>query len=108
LVEQILPDRDVAIDGLRHPLDYETLRNSFRASFHLIFIEGAPQLRFERLNLRGKYADFDTFHAADSHAVEQKIDSLRAQAALAIHNEGSPQDLYVVVDDAISRFLKEG
>lgn len=108
LVEQVLPERDVAVDGLRHPLDYETLRNSFQGSFHLLFIDTPPQLRFERLNRRGKYADFDTFHAADFHAVEQNIDSLRAQAALVIHNEGSPQDMYSVVDDAISRFRKEG
>jgi dephospho-CoA kinase len=108
LVEQILPGRDVAVDGLRHPLDYETLRNTFHASFHLLFIDSPPQLRFERLNRRGKYSDFDTFHAADFHPVEQNIDSLCAQAAFVIHNEGSPQDLYGVVDDAISRFRKEG
>lgn len=108
LVEQILPGREVAVDGLRHPLDYETLQNTFHASFHLIFIDCPPQLRFERLNRRGKYADFNTFHASDFHPVEQNIDSLRAQAALVIHNESSAQDLYGVVDDAISRFRKEG
>src|ERR1700694_5588389 len=36
LIAQILPDRDVAVDGLRHPLDYDTLRSSFLPSFRLL------------------------------------------------------------------------
>src|SRR5713226_2671532 len=57
LIARITPDADVAVDGLRHPLDYETLSNSFPASFRLLFIDSPPRLRFERLNQKGKYAD---------------------------------------------------
>jgi dephospho-CoA kinase len=108
LTARILPDADVAVDGLRHPLDYETLNNSFPGSFCLLYIDSSPQLRFERLNQKGKYADFKSFDAADSHPVEQQIDSLRANAALVIHNEGPMQDLYAKVDEAIRSFRKEG
>jgi dephospho-CoA kinase len=108
LIAQLPSDKDAAVDGLRHPLDYETLHNSFSASFRLIFIDSPPQLRFSRLNLRGKYADFVSFQAADSHPVEQQIDSLRPNAALVIQNESSLKNLYVAVDDAISQFGKEG
>lgn len=107
LVEHIMPDRDVAVDGLRHPLDYQTLSASFPSSFRLIYVAGPPQLRFKRLKTRGKYADFASFQAADSHPVEQHIDSLRPSASV-IENESSMQALYTNVDEAISRFRKEG
>lgn len=108
LVAQIPSGGNVAVDGLRHPLDQETLQNSFPASFRLIFIDSPPQLRFARLNERGKYADFASFQAADSHPVEQQIDSLRPKAAILIQNDGSLQNLYLAVDGAISQFRKEG
>lgn len=108
LIARITPDVNVAVDGLRHPLDYATLSSSFPESFHLLFIDSPPRLRFERLNQKGKYADFASFTAADSHPVEQHIDSLRANATLVIHHEGSQQDLYAAVDEAIRSFRKEG
>jgi|SRR5947209_3882546 len=108
LIAQIVPNADVAVDGLRHPLDYETLSNSFSLSFHLLYIDSTPHVRFERLNKKSKYEDFASFNAADSHPVEQHIDSLRPNAALVIHNERSLQDLYAAVDEAILTFRKEG
>jgi dephospho-CoA kinase len=108
LVAQILPDRDVAVDGLRHLLDYEMLRDAFRSSFRLLFIYGPQQLRFERLHARGRYPDFASFQSADSHPVEQQIDSLRAKATQVIHNEDSLENLYASVGETVSRFRKEG
>jgi dephospho-CoA kinase len=108
LVAQILSDRDVAVDGLRHLLDYETLRALFLSSFRLLFIDSVPQLRFERLHARGKYQDFASFQSADSHPVEQQIDSLRAKATDVIHNKGSLENLYANVGETVSRFRKEG
>lgn len=108
LVSQILPERDVAVDGLRHSLDYDTLRDLYSPSFFLLFIDSPPQLRFERLNAKGKYADFVSFEAADCHPVEQQIDSLRVHATPVIQNDGSLQDLYTIVDKTVSRFRKEG
>ena len=67
LIARIKPDADVAVDGLRHPLDFETLKNTFSDSFHLIYIDSLSRQRFERLNQKGNYADFDSFTAADSH-----------------------------------------
>src|SRR5713226_6456687 len=94
LIAQIKPNVDVAVDGLRHPLDHETLGKSFSTSFHLLYIDSPAQIRFARLNHKGKYADFASFQAADSHLVEQHIDSLRTNAALVIHNESSLLVLY--------------
>lgn len=108
LIAQIKPNADVAVDGLRHPLDHETLKNNFFPSFHLLCIESPPRLRFERLNQKGKYADFASFNSADTHPVEQHIDSLCGMAQIVIRNEGSMQDLYAASDEAILTFRKEG
>lgn len=108
LIACITPDSDVAVDGLRHPLDYETLNSSFSGSFHLLYIDSNQQLRFDRLNKKGKYADFASFKAADSYSVEQHIESLRANAAVVIRNENSLEELYAKVDEALRSSRKEG
>jgi dephospho-CoA kinase len=108
LIVQIVPDQDVAVDGLRHPLDYETLHNVLFPSFRLLFIDSSPKLRYDRLKEKGKYVESASFLAADSHPVEQQIDSLRVSAALVIGNEGSLPELYEAIDHAVSRFSKEG
>jgi dephospho-CoA kinase len=108
LIARITPEVDVAIDGLRHPLDCAALTNSFAGSFRLLFIDSPPRLRFERLNQKRKYADFASFDSADSHPVEQQIDPLRVNATLVIPNEGLLQELYAKVDEAIRSIRKEG
>jgi dephospho-CoA kinase len=107
LIARILQHGDVAVDGLRHPLDYQTLGSFFYKSFHLLFINSPATLRFERLNQKGKYGDFASFDAAEHHPVEQHIDSLLAKAAV-VDNQGSLQDLYNTVDGTISSLRKEG
>lgn len=108
LIARVKPDTSVAVDGLRHFLDYTTLSNSFPKAFRLLYIDSPQKIRFDRLNKKGKYADFSSFQVADSHPVEHNIDSLQVNAAVVICNEGTLRDLYVAVDDAISRFRKEG
>jgi dephospho-CoA kinase len=107
LSAQILPGRDVAIDGLRHPIDYEVHRRSFPSSFHLLYIDSPVQQRWLRLNGRGRYASREAFEAADSHAVEQQIDLLRGSADLVIENRGSLQELYAAVDNEILVLRKD-
>ncbi len=108
LIAQATPGADVAVDGLRHPLDCESLATSFSPSFKLVYLDSPQKLRFERLNRRGKYPDWNSFEAADSHPVEQQIESLRANAALVIQNQSSFQDLYLAVDEALQKFRKGG
>ncbi len=107
LIAQITPDADLAVDGLRHPLDYESLKHSFPSAFHLLYIDSPPKTRWDRLKDQHRYASIGSFEAADSHPVEQRIESLRANAALVLQNEGSLQDLYVALDKAIRAFRRE-
>ncbi len=108
LIAEILPHADAAVDGLRHPLDYESLKNSFASSFQLVYIESPRKERWDRLSAQGRYPSLGSFEAADSHPVEQQIELLRANAALVLHNESSLQDLYVALDKAIRVFRREG
>jgi dephospho-CoA kinase len=108
LISQVTPDSDVAVDGLRHPIDYASLRNSFLSSFHLVYIDSPQRDRWERLKGRGRYASFESFETADSHPVEQQIESLRANAAVVVSNHRSLEALYVALDEAIKGFKGEG
>jgi dephospho-CoA kinase len=108
LIAQIQPDVNVAVDGLRHPIDYESLRSSFYSSFHLLFLDSSAQVRWERLKGKGRYTTSAIFEAADLHPVEQQIESLRKNAERVISNSSSLQDLYQTVDAAIRNFTKEG
>lgn len=108
LIAQILPDVDVAVDGLRHPIDLESLSNSFPGEFHLLYLDSSAHDRWERLKGKGRYTNFAIFEAADLHPVEQKIEALRKNAERVISNSGSLQGLYQAVDAAIPDITKEG
>lgn len=108
LIAQIMPRTDVAVDGLRHPIDCESLKHSFPSSFHLMYIDSPWEQRWDRLKGQGKYSSLGSFEAADSHPVEQQIELLRADATLVLQNESSLQDLYVALDEAIQGFRREG
>ena len=108
LIARILPDVNVAVDGLRHLTDYESLERSFHQSFHLIFLDSSPEDRWERMRGKGRYLTLSDFEAADSHPVEQRIDSLRPMAARVIHNDSSLEDLFKTVDETVESFEKVG
>lgn len=108
LIAQIRSDRDVAIDGLRHPTDYQSLKNCSGNSFFLLYIDTARNYRWEHLKGHSRYKSLSEFEAADSHPVEQQIELLRANATRVIHNEGSLQDLYESLDETVRDLKKEG
>lgn len=107
LIAQIRPDNDAAVDGLRDPIDFKSLAGTFVHSFRLLYIESSPEDRWRHLEGRGRYKNFGEFQGADSHPVEQRIEYLREKAALVITNQGSLQDLFNAVGEAVIRFRKE-
>jgi dephospho-CoA kinase len=100
LIGELDPSRSAAIDGLRHPLDFESLKAAFGASFGMIFLDARPEIRFERQ--RQRFQDFAGFQAADMHSVESLIDSLRSQASVTISNEESQESLYQKLDSWVA------
>lgn len=108
LIAQIKRDVDVAVDGLRHPLDYDSLKDRYNDEFRLVYIECLPDIRWQHVKEYGKYADFASFQARDSHPVEQHIDALRSGAHRVLDNNGSLDSLYRQIDEVVATFRKEG
>lgn len=101
LIAQIEPQHDCAVDGLRHRIDYDSLSTTFSSELHLMYVASSETLRWQRL--RGRYPTLQLFQAADSHPVEQQIESLRSLASVVIENDGSLADLYGKVDTVLSK-----
>jgi len=101
LISQLPAQSDCAVDGLRHPLDYDSLNSAFSPRFYLAFISSPPELRWRRL--RPRYPELDDFRRADSHPVEQQIDSLRDKAFAVLENDRSLENLYFKVDAVLNR-----
>ncbi len=108
LIAQIMRQANVAVDGLRHPVDYESLAESFSSSFHLLYIDTPRNIRWMRLQGHGRYQTLEAFEAADSHPVEQQIETLRPNADVVLRNQGSPEDLYASLDRVILELQSEG
>ena len=106
LISQLPAQRDSAVDGLRHSLDYESLNSAFSPHFYLLFISSPPELRWQRL--RSRYPKQDAFGRADSHPVEQQIDSLRDRAFAVLDNDNSLQSLYSKADALLKRIRAGG
>jgi dephospho-CoA kinase len=105
LIAQIDRDKDCAVDGLRHPIDYENLKKEFGSRFYLIVVDTPTEVRFARL--RERYATYQEFVAADLHPVESNIESLRPLASAflsgTLHMERLASDL-----SAFLRTLRPG
>jgi|SRR5579884_2107226 len=80
-----------AIDGLRHPTDFETLSGAFGGDFHLIFIEAPELTRWERM--KSQLPTLAEFRDVDSREVERYVDTLRQQADAVITNDGTLEHL---------------
>jgi dephospho-CoA kinase len=99
LIAELDPARNAAIDGLRHPIDFESLMTAFGSAFYLVFLEADAESRFERT--RTRFQSFTEFQAADMHPVESLIDALKPQAALTISNDESKESFFRKLDSWI-------
>jgi dephospho-CoA kinase len=106
LISQLPTQSDCAVDGLRHSLDYESLRSTFSPHFYLLFVSSPAEIRWQRLRFR--YPEHVAFSEADSHPVEQQIDSLRSKAFAVLDNDGSLQDLYSKADAELKKIRSGG
>jgi len=106
LIARIPPHTDSAVDGLRHPIDYDSLRRAFGyRDFYLIYIESALETRWSRL--KSRFPTLKEFSQRESHPVEQHIPALKRNAFTSIPNEGSLQELYSEVDSVLAKIRNE-
>ncbi len=106
LIAQIPAHVDCAADGLRHPIDYESLTKAFPAQFRLLYIESRQKTRWQRV--RKRYPELDSFRLADSHPVEQNIDALRGKAFAVLENDSTLEDLYSKVEAELKKIRSGG
>lgn len=85
LIARVDRNRDCVIDGLRHPIDFESLKSAFSSRFRLFFVDTPAEIRSERL--RERYATREQFVEADSHAVESNIGRLVPLANLVLNGQ---------------------
>lgn len=108
LIAQVKPDSNVVVDGLRHPIDYESLHQKFGTRFHLVYIEAPEELRWKRLERRSRFSSRAEFEAADLHPVEQQIDTLKPKAFAIVENKGSLERLYAAMDRVVEQIRDGG
>ena len=98
----MLPDRNYAIDSIRHPAEVEALRAGGR-SFQLIWLEADPALRFERLRERARPGDPDSLERfrelegrelKSADPARQQLLAVRNLADSVIQNDGSLEQLH--------------
>jgi dephospho-CoA kinase len=102
LLSKITPGANWVVEGLRHPLDYESLKNAFASRFHLVYIDSSREERWLRLQKRGRFRTFEEFCTADQHPVEQLIPQLRQLADACIVSSEPLQNLY----EPLGQFVK--
>ena len=90
-----------AVDGLRHPLDQECLAKVYSPDFYLLYIDSLEETRWRRLQTRYPYRE--NFLAADSHRVEEHIESFRDHSYAVLENNASREALYEKVDAVLER-----
>ena len=106
LISEVPSEGNCAVDGLRHSLDFETLSSTFSPNFFLLFVNSPWEIRWQRL--QGRYPTLDDFRGADSHPVEQQIESLRGRAFTALDNQSSRMNLYSKIDNVLVRIQTGG
>ena len=79
LIDRLLPDRNYAIDSIRHPAEVEALRESGHG-FHLVWVEAPVEVRFERMKARGRKGDLDFFLAAQGPEHNGRLDAASGSA----------------------------
>jgi dephospho-CoA kinase len=94
------------VDGLRHPIDFETL--STRPPFYLLYIDASPQIRWQRFRSRDKSITWEEFVATETHPVESYLPILKEKAYKTLLNEAHMTEFHADLDAVFSDIRKLG
>jgi dCMP deaminase len=101
LADKLLPDRNYAIDSVRHPAEVEVLRGK-TSRFHLIWVDAPAERRLERMKARGRSGDAETLeelHAQENRELgsadpaAQQLLAVRDLADIKVENDGTIEEL---------------
>ena len=104
LVKQLRPDRNYAIDSIRHPVEVEILRHCGQV-FHLVWVDAKLETRFARMRARGRSGDPQTVAELERlESLERGSDDPNAQQLDAVEAEA---DYRITNDDTLEAFQKQ-
>ena len=115
LIRQLHPDRNYAIDSIRHPVEVEILRHHAEGGgqeFRLVWVDSKLETRFDRLQERQRPGDPETIaHLEELEARErgsddpnaQQLDAVEADADFRLINDSTIEDFH----DRIQAFIRE-
>jgi len=105
LARQLLPDRNYAIDSIRHPMEVEILRHCGQ-DFHLVWVDAKLETRFERMRERGRPGDPETLEELEALEARergsedpnaQQLDAVRDEADFVLTNDSTLEDLHAQI-----------
>lgn len=111
LVAGLTPDRNYAIDSIRHPAEVAALRASGQP-FHLIWVDADPATRLARIRERGRPGDpqtaeelrrLEALEQGSDDPAAQQLDAVRQLAGHVVRNDGSLEELH----DAVNEVFRE-
>jgi dephospho-CoA kinase len=99
---------NVVFDSIRHPDELAHLKKN---GVYLIGVTASPEVRYARIQSRGKETDrvdFPTFVSQDTREFEgtssgQHIAACMAACDIVLDNSGSPEDLQHALENALQR-----
>jgi len=113
LVQRLLPDRNYAIDSIRHPAEVAALRESGQG-FHLVWVDADLAIRFERMRRRGRPGDPQTLEqmkaleraerGSDDPSAQQ-LDAVQALADFSVRNDGGFDELHHAIQSVFRETL---
>jgi len=113
LVKQLQPDRNYAIDSIRHPVEVEILRHCGQ-DFHLVWIDAKLETRFARIEKRGRngdpkdVAELEALEARERGSDDpnaQQLDAVQAEASFTLSNDGTIEELQAQIETWVRQNL---
>lgn len=113
LIKGMAPDRNYAVDSIRHPSEVEALRGTGRR-FALLWVDADEAVRLARIRNRGRPGDpseiddlqrLEAMERGSRDASAQQLDAVRLLADEVIVNSGSLEELQECVRGVLKRHL---
>ncbi len=110
LLARMDPDRDYAVDSVRHPAEVEALRAGGHR-FVLLWVDADLQVRFERMQSRGRIGDpetLDTLRQLESRELgssdpaAQQLNAVREMTDHVLINDAGLDALSPALDAALA------
>lgn len=113
-IAKIQKDRNYVIDSIRNPAEASELKKL--DNFFLLYVTASPEIRFERMKVRGRESDPKTFEefqkleeieAKSKEEHKQNLEETIKMADKKVENEGSLINLYDNVNVVLGELSKD-